>query len=108
MRNGKGRYTYKSGAYYDGEWADDQKNGKGIFDWNDGSKYEGSWLNNQRNGRGTYIYADGDYYYGDWKTICKMAKVCTNSVMEMSMKDNMLWENAQAKAYFVLPTEIRM
>ena len=36
--SGKGTYTYKSGAFYKGEWLDDKKSGQGVFDWKDGSK----------------------------------------------------------------------
>ena len=29
MRNGKGKYTYPCGDYYEGDWLQNKKNGKG-------------------------------------------------------------------------------
>ena len=36
------RYTFKSGATYDGEWKGTVRDGYGIQVWPDGARYEGS------------------------------------------------------------------
>ena len=66
-RQGKGKYTYANGAFYDGQWKDDKKWGRGKFDWGDGTLYDGEWVNNVRSGKGTNYYSDGDVYTGMWK-----------------------------------------
>ena len=35
MKHGKGKMTYPSGNYYDGEWLYDKKEGQGIMYWFD-------------------------------------------------------------------------
>ena len=35
---GKGKYYYKNGSTYDGEWKNDKKNGKGILIYPNGDK----------------------------------------------------------------------
>ena len=35
------RYTFKSGATYDGEWKGTVRDGYGIQVWPDGARYEG-------------------------------------------------------------------
>lgn len=40
-RHGKGKYVWSSGAYYDGEYADNLKQGEGIMVFPDKGRYEG-------------------------------------------------------------------
>ena len=44
--NGFGRYDYKDGRYYEGDFKNSLYHGKGIHYMSDGSKYEGNWRNN--------------------------------------------------------------
>ena len=41
--DGTGKYTWKDGRYYEGEYLNDKKQGFGVFSWPDGRKYEGLW-----------------------------------------------------------------
>jgi len=41
--HGKGRYTWKDGRAYEGEYVDDKKHGFGVYTWPDGRRYEGEW-----------------------------------------------------------------
>ena len=40
--NGKGRFTYKDGKWYEGEYVNDKKEGYGVYFW-DSKTYEGEW-----------------------------------------------------------------
>jgi hypothetical protein len=40
-RQGKGRYTWGNGCYYDGEYAENKKHGTGVITFPDKGSYEG-------------------------------------------------------------------
>jgi len=42
---GFGKYTWKDGRSYQGEYLNDKKEGYGVYLWADGRKYEGYWKN---------------------------------------------------------------
>ena len=65
-RHGSGVYRFKSGARYEGQYADGRKEGHGVFVNPDGSRYEGEWSGDVRNGKGVYFYPNGDRYEGEW------------------------------------------
>ena len=68
LREGYGKYIYKDGSYYIGEWKKNLKNGKGILYYNNNKKkYEGNFKDDKFYGFGKYIYEDGSYYIGNWK-----------------------------------------
>ncbi len=56
----KKKYTYKTGAIYDGEWLGGLRHGFGTMTWADGAKYEGQWNTNQACGRGKFYHTYGD------------------------------------------------
>lgn len=64
---GEGIFAYRSGASYDGTWAEGKMEGLGKFNSPDNGSYEGSFSDSQRNGKGTYTWDDGDKYVGAWK-----------------------------------------
>ena len=87
--NGLGTYTFKSGAYYKGEFKDGLFNGYGTFVGEQGSiykgqfenglqtgigtlliingaRYEGSFVNGSLNGQGAYSTLDGQSYFGEF------------------------------------------
>ncbi len=39
-KNGKGKYSYKNGNKYIGDWVDDHRTGQGVFIWPNGDQYE--------------------------------------------------------------------
>ena len=57
-RNGKGRFYYKEGSYYDGDWLNNKMHGFGTLFYPNGSvAYEGEWQNDEFNGKGI-VYND--------------------------------------------------
>lgn len=40
-KSGKGKYVWKDGSYYDGDWVDNKITGRGKYVWSDGRRYEG-------------------------------------------------------------------
>ena len=37
------KYTYKTGAIYEGQWLGGLRHGEGTMEWPDGARYEGMW-----------------------------------------------------------------
>ena len=67
-RQGKGKMTYTSGNFYDGEFVDDKFHcDKGIHHWVDGDEYEGQWKNGERQGIGMFRSADGSVSYSTYE-----------------------------------------
>lgn len=65
--HGKGKFTFKSGAFYDGEFCLGKKNGQGLYKYSSGAIYCGEWKNDMRDGQGVYRLPSGDEYRGGWK-----------------------------------------
>lgn len=61
--SGEGKYTYKNGNKYDGEWKNKKMHGQGEMVYANGDKYCGNWINNMKNGKGCYIF-ENKYMYG--------------------------------------------
>lgn len=67
--SGKGKYTFASGAIYDGEWQCNKFHGRGTYVWpgvNGGgsSSYIGDWVENKMHGVGAFLASTGDRYQG--------------------------------------------
>ena len=94
-REGRGRYTWSDGNYYDGDWHKDLKHGPGIFSWHNGEKYEGEFFEDHRHGVGIRQYANGDMYEVRVEVMVRVsgnseirvARVFTLVPMEMCTKD---------------------
>jgi hypothetical protein len=41
VMHGTGRYTFASGAFYEGEWKEDKMNGYGTYQYRSGNQYRG-------------------------------------------------------------------
>ena len=64
--NGKGKYTWKSGDVYEGDFIKGDKSGKGKYTWKNGEVYEGDFIEGARTGKGKYTWKSGNVYEGDW------------------------------------------
>jgi len=69
MRHGKGVYTEGAAEdqTYDGEWQEDMMQGRGIFSYTTGAQYEGEFAANKYHGHGTFRFPDGAVYVGSFK-----------------------------------------
>ena len=57
---------FKSGAKYEGFWANGRMNGKGMYRWIDGKRYEGEWVMGIRTGFGVTYYLNGEKHDGSY------------------------------------------
>jgi hypothetical protein len=64
--NNDGRYTYKDGSYYEGEFKNGLPLGDGICYYANGDKYEGGWKNNAPDGEGVMYFASGKVFGALW------------------------------------------
>ena len=65
--DGRGRYEWKDGKVYEGQWSHNLMHGFGILIFPDGNRYEGEFVKDRREGRGKYFWKDGRVYDGEWK-----------------------------------------
>ena len=62
-----GKYIFKNGSYYIGEWSNGLKHGKGIiYNKNNTILYEGYFFKDKFEGNGKFTYKDGEYYIGEF------------------------------------------
>ena len=66
MQEGQGRYQWKDGNHYIGEWKNGEICGKGVFVWTNGNRYDGYWEEGVPKGNGTFKWPDGSFYVGNW------------------------------------------
>jgi hypothetical protein len=66
VRDGMGRFLFKNGDYYNGQWINDKMSGMGRLDFKNGDCYVGDFVRNKRDGQGMCTYADGGTYDGAW------------------------------------------
>ena len=52
MKHGKGKYYYKKGELYIGDWHQNKKHGNGQYFYKNGDIYTGEFQNNMKNGKG--------------------------------------------------------
>ncbi|KAL2339836.1 hypothetical protein Fmac_007776 [Flemingia macrophylla] len=60
-----GKYLWKDGCMYEGEWKRGKPCGKGKFSWASGATYQGQFKLGRIEGFGTFT--NGDSYHGHWK-----------------------------------------
>jgi len=65
--NGKGKYYYFDGDYYDGYWLNDKFfKGTDSFIYDNGY-YEGGFYNYKKHGKGKYYFNNGNYFEGKYQ-----------------------------------------
>ena len=65
---GNGKYIYKSGYYYIGQFKNGERNGKGIQYYPNGNiRYEGDFVDDLYDGNGKVFFEGGQYYVGQFK-----------------------------------------
>ncbi|MEK9727054.1 MAG: hypothetical protein VW397_02980 [Candidatus Margulisiibacteriota bacterium] len=62
--HGYGKYTFKNGDYFEGEWVDHLPNGIGKLTLNDGKTFEGNWINGYfNNGSEDHLNSTSQIYF---------------------------------------------
>ena len=64
---GRGRFTWPSGATYEGEFKGGYMDGTGTYTAPNGVTYRGQWVMNLKHGHGVKSYFNGDAYEGEWR-----------------------------------------
>ena len=63
-QHGFGKETWEFGKIkFQGQYVNGTKNGKGRYEWSDGSYYDGMFVNGSFSGQGTYYFADTERTY---------------------------------------------
>ncbi|XP_022745754.1 phosphatidylinositol 4-phosphate 5-kinase 9-like isoform X2 [Durio zibethinus] len=67
MPEGRGRYVWRGGCVYEGEWRLGMTHGTGKIQWPSGTVYDGEFSGGYMHGTGTYIGSNKLTYKGAWK-----------------------------------------
>lgn len=65
--NGNGKFIFKNGDMYNGQWLKGKMDGQGTYTWKNGDIYKGAFFEGQLEGRGTITFKNGDRYIGTWE-----------------------------------------
>jgi hypothetical protein len=83
--NGTGKYIYRDGSKYVGEFAAGFPQGNGTVFYADGNRYEGGWKDHAPHGKGVMFYADGREIGAIWdfgKPIKKLFERRNNDIQK--------------------------
>ena len=61
-----GKFMWKNGNYYQGDFYNDIFHGYGIYKWGNERTYEGNWKDGKMDGKGKLTLVDGSYYDGEF------------------------------------------
>lgn len=89
--NGYGKFRYRSGAIYQGDFSQGKSNGKGILTFTNGNKYLGDWQDSHRQGQGKLFFREGHTYVGGFVKSKMRGKGVMSYVNGDSYDGN--WEN---------------
>ncbi|GLR18580.1 caspase family protein [Portibacter lacus] len=73
--DGEGKYTYKDGSYFVGQFYGGLPQGEGICYYANGDRYEGGWKNNAPDGEGVMYFASGTVYGALWSAGYPLKKI---------------------------------
>jgi hypothetical protein len=65
--DGIGKYRWKSGNEYEGNWQNGKQHGRGVRTWPSGSNYDGDFLHDKIHGQGVFTWANGNSYNGKFQ-----------------------------------------
>ena len=72
---GYGRFNWKNGFYYIGQWKKCVRSGKGAEYYPNGKiRYEGDFYNDRCEGNGKFFWEDGKYFIGEYKNGARNGK----------------------------------
>ena len=106
-RHGKGKVSYLTGNYYDGNFVNDKFEGEGTYHWYDEDEYEGAWKDGKRHGIGIFRTVNGcvDYHMYEldvhkgagiwWSADRKTAKKMVNGTKKNEISPGMAAKMAE-------------
>jgi len=65
--DGNGKFIFKNGDMYNGQWLKGKMDGQGSYTWKNGDIYKGAFFENEMEGRGSMTWKNGDRYIGTWE-----------------------------------------
>lgn len=65
--SGEGKFSFKTGTEYIGEWYQNKLKGKGTLHIPNEGTYQGEFSESKKSGKGTFTWDDGVVYEGEWK-----------------------------------------
>lgn len=65
---GTGKFTYKNGDRFIGDFKDGKPNGSGVLYYKDGNRYEGEWKYDTPQGKGVMYYKEGKTLGAIWES----------------------------------------
>jgi 1-phosphatidylinositol-4-phosphate 5-kinase len=65
--SGIGKYTWKGGVTYEGEFLEGYRHGKGVIKAEKYVKFEGIFVGERPSGKGELKYENGDSFSGEFK-----------------------------------------
>lgn len=57
------KFTFRTGATYEGQWKGNMRHGFGVQTWVDGASFTGQWVESFAEGLGRFTHADGDLFH---------------------------------------------
>jgi hypothetical protein len=103
-RSGTGRYTYKDGSYFEGEFRAGYPDGQGTCYYANGDKYTGGWKNNAPQGEGIMYFSSGLVYGAEWSAgypIKRLNKINPPSQRPSSIKQQNAFDE-EVRIYAVI------
>lgn len=92
--DGYGKYEWKTGEEYIGNFENGKMDGYGVFYWKNKRKYIGSWKFGKMHGEGLLFYENGEIQKGIWEANNFVRLVRDNFVMK---RENILHGEEQIK-----------
>ena len=66
MQDGQGKYIWRNGNEYEGQWKNGAISSKGSLLCANGNRYIGMWEDGLPKGEGRFLWVDGSFYMGNW------------------------------------------
>ena len=86
--NGAGKYLFDNGDKFNGYWANGIRNDYGRYDWKNGDFYLGDFRNDMIEGKGAFHFASGKIISGEWANgdLIKVDKPEDSASLHMKLK----------------------
>ncbi len=87
---GLGKYTYKNGNKFVGDFRDGKPEGSGIVYYTNGDRYEGDWKKDAPNGKGVMHYTDGRVVGAVWESGAPLKELFSDRTLTPSERSTVI------------------